>query len=132
MMLCSVLFCSVVAPLCGVCTQFDSLVHFCTHTSIAEQCNYCPLCLIALLHLTLNEHFAQAHEVNCCGEVFCFFDFFRSNLRYPALNNFYQDTVQCRPRLLWEKIHRSCCFLKSQIMACHQCIVKRLKDSWEA
>ena len=65
----------VVALLCGVCrthsrTQFDSLVHLCTHTSIAEQCNYCPLCLIPLLHLTLNKHFTQTHNVNCCGEVF--------------------------------------------------------------
>ena len=65
----------VVALLCGVCrahckTQFDLLVHISSHTSIAEQSHYCPLCLIPLLHLTLNEHFAQAHNVNCCGEVF--------------------------------------------------------------
>ena len=29
--------------------------------------------------------------------------FFWSNLSYPVLKNFYQATVQCRPRLLWEK-----------------------------
>ena len=108
------------ALLCGICrthsrTQFDSLVHLCTHTSIVEQSIYCPLCLLPLLHLTLNEHFAQAHEVNCCNEVFASLkrflthlmshhgSFFRSNLSYPVLKNFYQATVQCRPRLLWEK-----------------------------
>ena len=110
----------VVALLCGVCrvhckTQFDLLVHITSHTSIAEQCHYCPLCLIPLLHLTLNEHFAQAHNVNCCGEAFVSLkqflthltnhhaSFFRSNLSYPVLKNFYLATVQCRPRLLWEK-----------------------------
>ena len=106
--------------LCGICrthtkTQFDSLIHLCSHTTIPELPQHCPLCLVPLLHLTLNEHFAQAHEVNCCNQAFVSIKrflshliakhatFFFSNLSYPVLKNFYQATVQCRPRLLWDK-----------------------------
>ena len=109
-----------VALLCGICrthtkTQFDSLIHLCSHTTIPELPQHCPLCLVPLLHLTLNEHFAQAHEVNCCNEAFVSIKrflshliskhatFFFSNLSYPVLKTFYQATVQCRPRLLWDK-----------------------------
>ena len=99
-----------VALLCGICrthtkTQFDSLIHLCSHTTIPELPQHCPLCLVPLLHLTLNEHFAQAHEVNCCNEAFVSIKrflshliskhatFFFSNLSYPVLKNFYQATV---------------------------------------
>ena len=64
----------VVALLCGVCrthshTQFDSLVHLCSHTSIAEQCHYC------LFETVLTHHLSQHGS------------FFRSNLSYPVLKN---------------------------------------------